>query len=81
MKGARKPLGKSRSVRKLGQPGRLVTVKLRMSKPNVSRVRRALAKRKRVVVRVKIRARNASGSRVLTEKAARVVRVRGGRVR
>jgi len=74
VKGARKPLGRSRWVRMRGQPGRSVTVRLRVSKRTLVRAQAAMGKRKRVVVRVKLRARNTTtGSRVVTLKSGRVV--------
>ena len=74
VKGAKNALGRSRWLRMRGQPGRSVTVKLRVSKRTLVRARAAMAKRKRVVVRVKLRARNtATGTRVVTLKTGRVV--------
>lgn len=73
IKKAKKPLGKTSAARKKGKPGRWVTLKLKLSKRTLAKVKRALGARKKMIVKVTVSAKTAKGA---TAKTVKIVRVR-----
>ncbi|MEK6230129.1 MAG: hypothetical protein AABM31_12500 [Actinomycetota bacterium] len=69
IKKAKKPLGKTSAVRKEGKPGRWVTLELKLSKRTLAKVKWAVAARKKMVVKVTVTAKTATGAKAKTVKS------------
>lgn len=72
IKKVKKPLGKTSAARKKGKPGRWVTLKLKLSKRTLAKVKRALGARKKMIVKVTVSAKTAKGAKAKTVKSVRV---------
>ena len=72
VKGIRRAFGKTKAVRKTGEPGKWVKLKLKLPPKVLAKVRVALLSKRKVAMKVTVNAKTAKGSKAKLAKSGRI---------